>query len=118
LAGLSVAVWLIFIAATLACGAFIGFGKAPMLACRFGTMALVVISGGNGVADARGLVCLAFATTVCWRGSSITFDRRPLPGLRAVPVVTQIVVRWPDARTSYVRIAERVVGTVVSVVAA
>ena len=108
--------WLIFIAATLACGAFIGFGKAPMLTCRFGTMALVVIRGGNRVADACGMVCLAFAPTVLARliDHLIAGRCRDCAPCRSDADRRQVAGR----ATSYVRIAERVVGTVVSVVAA
>lgn len=38
-------VWLLFAAATFASGYFLGIGKAPALAARFGAMALVVTSG-------------------------------------------------------------------------
>jgi hypothetical protein len=148
-------VWLIFIAAIFASGAFIGFGKAPMLACRFGAMALVVVSGATELPlSAAWFALLAFATAAVVRLIDHVAAGH-LPALRAgaprAPgynwvrfafcyaaaaavslwigieidprralwvVVTQIVVMQPDARTSYVRIVERVVGTVAGVVAA
>jgi hypothetical protein len=148
-------VWVIFVAGVFASGAFIGFGKAPMLAFRFGAMALVVVSGATLLPlSAAWFALLALATTAAARLIDHTIAG-PLPGLRGGPplapgynwvrfalcyaaaaavslwigiaidpnralwvVVTQIVVMQPDARTSYVRIAERVVGTVIGVVVA
>jgi hypothetical protein len=74
--------WPLFIAATFASGAFIGFGKAPTLACRFGAMALVVVSGTPHLQFVEvAFAATAFVTVVLVR----TVDHAlfgPLPHLR------------------------------------
>lgn len=148
-------IWVLFGLATFACGALLGVGKAPVLAARFGAMALVIVSGSPDF-DPGELVFLgiAFITAATVR----TVDQLiagPLPhlrggtprnpahgwlrfalcyagaacaslwmGLTSDParalwvVVATLVAMQPDAQASYVRMAERVVGTVFGVIAA
>lgn len=61
-------VWVLFIAGTFASGASLGVGKAPMLAARFGAMALVVTSGAPELQFAEvAYVLLALATAAVAR---------------------------------------------------
>jgi hypothetical protein len=149
------AVWVLFALATFACGAFLGFGKAPVLGARFGAMALVVANGSPAFDPGEvKYLGIAFVTAAVMR----TLDQMlagPLPhlrggaprdpahgwlrfavcyagaavaslwmGLSADPsralwvVVATLVAMQPDAQASYVRMADRVVGTVFGVVAA
>src|SRR4051794_22953923 len=75
-------VWVLFPAAIFASGAFIGFGKSPMLALRFGAMALVVVSGASELPlSAAWFVLLALATTAAARLIDHAIAG-PLPALR------------------------------------
>jgi hypothetical protein len=153
--GFAPPVWILFAAATFACGAFVGVGKAPVLGARFGAMALVVASGSPAFNPGEVVYLgIAFVTAAIAR----TVDQAlagPLPHLRGGPprnpahgwwrfalcysaaacaslwmglssdptralwvVVATLVAMQADAQASYVRMAERVVGTVFGVVAA
>jgi hypothetical protein len=75
-------VWVLFIAATFASGAFLGLGKAPTLAARYGAMALVVTSGAPELQWTEiAYVALALAVAAVTRSVDHLLAG-PLPQLR------------------------------------
>jgi len=85
LRGFPPTVWVLFAAATFASGWLIGVGKGPMLAARFGAMALVVTSGAPDISIAElAYVAIALATVTVVRSADHAWAG-PLPQQRGFP---------------------------------